>query len=62
MQNSRLPARVINASILEHDIPPVDDELRELVMSYRPPLSEAIRLCEIYLEWGETLFVFHMFP
>ena len=62
MQSSRLPARVLNASMLEHDVPPVDEELREIVMSYRPPLSEAIRLCEIYLEWGRTLFVIRMFP
>lgn len=62
VQNSRLPARVINASVLEHDVPPVDNELQELVMGYRPPLSEAVRLCEIYLEWGETLSVIRMFP
>lgn len=57
VHNSRLPPRVINASMSEHDITPVDDELRELVMSHRPPLSEAIRLCEIYMDWGKTLFV-----
>ncbi|KAH0837784.1 hypothetical protein J3R83DRAFT_5964 [Lanmaoa asiatica] len=56
VQSSRLPARVINASMAEHDITPVDDELRELVMGHRPPLSEALRLCEIYLDWGKTLF------
>ncbi|KAF8131480.1 hypothetical protein EV363DRAFT_1165082, partial [Boletus edulis] len=55
-QNSRLPARVINASTLEHDVTPADNELRELVMGYRPPLAEAIRLCEIYLEWQKTLW------
>ena len=62
MQNSRLPARVINASMLEHDVTPVDNELRELVMGYRPPLSEAIRLCEIDLVWAKTLFVIRIFP
>ncbi|KAF8546280.1 hypothetical protein OG21DRAFT_1427450 [Imleria badia] len=56
VQNSRLPPRVINASMLEHDVTPVDNELRELVMGYRPPLSEAIRLCEVYLDWAKTLW------
>ncbi|KAG6380611.1 hypothetical protein JVT61DRAFT_4977 [Boletus reticuloceps] len=56
VQNSRLPARVINASTLEHDVTPADNELREIVMGYRPPLAEAIRLCEIYLEWQKTLW------
>ncbi|KAI9566398.1 hypothetical protein HD554DRAFT_2025751, partial [Boletus coccyginus] len=56
VRNSRLPARVINASMLEHDVTPVDNELRELVMGSRPPLSEAIRLCEIYMDWGKTLW------
>ncbi|KAG9308956.1 hypothetical protein JVU11DRAFT_11258 [Chiua virens] len=56
IQKSRLPARVINASILDHDFCPVDNELRELVMRHLPPLSEALRLCEIYLDWGKTLW------
>lgn len=48
--------------MLEYDVTPVDNELRELVMNHRPPLSEAIRLCEIYLDWGKTLFVIRIFP
>jgi hypothetical protein len=46
----------MDASTPEHDTTPVDAELRELVIDYRPPLSEAIWLCEIYLEWGKALF------
>lgn len=48
--------------MLEHDVTPVDNELRELVMGCRPPLSEAIRLCEIYMDWGKTLSVVRIFP
>lgn len=62
IQNSCLPARVLHASIAEHDVNLVDEELRQIVMSHRPPLSEAIRLCEIYLDWGNTLFVTRSFP
>lgn len=62
VQMSRLPARVINASRLEHDVTPVDNELRHLVMGRLPPLSEAIRLCGIYLEWGKTLYVTRVLP
>jgi hypothetical protein len=39
----------------DNDLTPVDDELRKLVMGHLPPLSEAIRLCDIYLDWGKTL-------
>lgn len=48
--------------MLEHDVTPVDKELRELVMGCRPPLSEAVRLCEIYLDWAKTLFVIRISP
>ncbi|EIW87438.1 hypothetical protein CONPUDRAFT_45173, partial [Coniophora puteana RWD-64-598 SS2] len=33
-----------------------DPNLTRAVMNLLPPLSEAIRLCEIYLEWGKVLW------
>ncbi|KIJ13816.1 hypothetical protein PAXINDRAFT_170130 [Paxillus involutus ATCC 200175] len=56
IDNPRLSRRVLDAWMPDNDLTPVDDELRKLVMGHLPPLSEAIRLCDIYLDWGKTLW------
>ncbi|KAF9225168.1 hypothetical protein BS17DRAFT_879292 [Gyrodon lividus] len=56
IDNPRLSRRVLDAWGPVNDLTPVDEELRKLVMGHLPPLSEAIRLCEIYLDWGKTLW------
>ncbi|KIK94386.1 hypothetical protein PAXRUDRAFT_783296 [Paxillus rubicundulus Ve08.2h10] len=56
IDNPRLSRRVLDAWMPDNDLTPVDDELRKLVMGHLPPWSEAIRLCDIYLDWGKTLW------
>ncbi|KIJ66602.1 hypothetical protein HYDPIDRAFT_26938 [Hydnomerulius pinastri MD-312] len=56
MDIPRLSRRILDAWMPDTDLVPVDDELRKIVMGHLPPLSEAIRLCELYLEWGKTLW------
>ncbi|KAH7886399.1 hypothetical protein F5I97DRAFT_1937249 [Phlebopus sp. FC_14] len=51
-----LDRRVLDAWLPDTELAPINEELRKVVMSHLPPLSEAIRLCEIYLEWGKTLW------
>ncbi|KAH7926867.1 hypothetical protein BV22DRAFT_1062124 [Leucogyrophana mollusca] len=52
----RLSKQIMDAWMPESELVPVDTSLRKAVMALRPPLSEAIRLCEIYLEWGKALW------
>ncbi|KAH7911612.1 hypothetical protein BJ138DRAFT_1135262 [Hygrophoropsis aurantiaca] len=52
----RLSKQIMDAWIPESELVPIDNSLRKSVMALLPPLSEAIRLCDIYLEWGKTLW------
>ncbi|KAF9237081.1 hypothetical protein BU15DRAFT_88887 [Melanogaster broomeanus] len=56
MDYPRLSTRVMSAWIAENDLAPADEELQKHVMEHLPSLSEAVRLCEIYLDWGKTLW------
>ncbi|KAJ7239764.1 fungal-specific transcription factor domain-containing protein [Mycena haematopus] len=49
----RLSRRIIEASFPDSDV--VDDDLRREIFELLPPLSEAIRLCDMYLEHGSYL-------
>lgn len=52
----RLSKQILDAWLPGSDSAPVDNGLWKPVYSYLPPLSEAIRLSEIYLEWGQVLW------
>ncbi|KAG2066960.1 hypothetical protein BDR04DRAFT_1105799 [Suillus decipiens] len=52
----RLSQQILDAWLPGSDSAPVDNGLWKPVYSYLPPLSEAIRLSEIYLEWGKVLW------
>ncbi|KAJ7842233.1 fungal-specific transcription factor domain-containing protein [Mycena olivaceomarginata] len=49
----RLSRRIIESSFPDSDI--IDDDLGREIFELLPPLSEAIRLCDIYLEHGAYL-------
>lgn len=52
----RLSKQILDAWLPGSDCVPVDNGLWKPVYSYLPPLSEAVRLSEIYLEWGKVLW------
>ncbi|KAG1763219.1 hypothetical protein EDD22DRAFT_777289, partial [Suillus occidentalis] len=52
----RLSKQILDAWLPGSDSAPVDNGLWKPVYSYLPPLSEAVRLSEIYLEWGQVLW------
>ncbi|EGN93676.1 hypothetical protein SERLA73DRAFT_163437 [Serpula lacrymans var. lacrymans S7.3] len=52
----RLSKPIIDAWLPESDLAPVDHELRKQVFGLLPSLSEAIRLCDIYLEYGQMMW------
>ncbi|KAG2141099.1 fungal-specific transcription factor domain-containing protein [Suillus clintonianus] len=52
----RLSKQILDAWLPGSDNVPFDNGLWKPVYSYLPPLSEAIRLSEIYLEWGKVLW------
>ncbi|TFK42264.1 fungal-specific transcription factor domain-containing protein [Crucibulum laeve] len=51
---SRLSQRMKDSALA---CEPTDPSLREEVYSLLPPLSEAVRLCEIYLDHGKFLYI-----
>ncbi|KAG1831964.1 hypothetical protein DFJ58DRAFT_719530 [Suillus subalutaceus] len=52
----RLSKQILDAWLPGSDSVPFDNGLWKPVYSYLPPLSEAVRLSEIYLEWGKVLW------
>ncbi|KAG1783395.1 hypothetical protein EV702DRAFT_1176541 [Suillus placidus] len=52
----RLSKQILDAWLPGSDSAPFDNGLWKPVYSYLPPLSEAVRLSEIYLEWGKVLW------
>ncbi|KAG2106993.1 uncharacterized protein F5147DRAFT_746108 [Suillus discolor] len=52
----RLSKQILDAWLPGSDCVPSDNGLWKPVYSYLPPLSEAVRLSEIYLEWGKVLW------
>ncbi|KAG1825317.1 hypothetical protein EV424DRAFT_1471772 [Suillus variegatus] len=52
----RLSKQILDAWLPGSDCVQTDNGLWEPVYSYLPPLSEAVRLSEIYLEWGKVLW------
>lgn len=56
----RIGQDIIDASLaFELGIPEIDDDdLRRKLFEFRPSLEEATRLCEIYLDYGQFLYVF----
>ncbi|KAG2144679.1 uncharacterized protein EDB93DRAFT_1087548, partial [Suillus bovinus] len=52
----RLSKQILDTWLPGSDCTLSDNGLWKPVFSYLPPLSEAIRLSEIYLEWGEVLW------
>ncbi|KAG1742635.1 uncharacterized protein EDB91DRAFT_1051663, partial [Suillus paluster] len=52
----RLPKQILDAWLPGSDSIPFDNGLWKPVYSYLPPLSEAVRLSEIYLEWGKVFW------
>ncbi|OJA19276.1 hypothetical protein AZE42_04492 [Rhizopogon vesiculosus] len=52
----RLSKQILDAWLPGSESVSFDNGLRQPVFSYLPPLSEAVRLSEIYLEWGKALW------
>ncbi|KAG1726155.1 hypothetical protein EDB19DRAFT_1897685 [Suillus lakei] len=52
----RLSKQILDAWLPGSGSAPFDNGLWKPVYSYLPPLSEAVRLSEIYLEWGKVLW------
>jgi len=56
-----LPPQLVNSSFLE--VRTVDKSLVSEALERLPPLSEALRLCDIYSEYGKFMWVtFSWFP
>ncbi|KAA1467856.1 hypothetical protein DENSPDRAFT_833009 [Dentipellis sp. KUC8613] len=53
---TRLDERLLDVPFPEAEREEVDEELRRLVWSYVPPLSEACNLCELFLHKSQLIF------